>query len=176
MSFSIKPSELPFCSGVWNEKKQIYETDNSMGVIDCCLENCKKSIAFCTETDKNCQELLDNCRITCLDYNSKGIEVLSKCIEDRKCGEYPYVNKNCMKEKEDDIKACCYDECVLELQENCKEQCDLFYNRIAKGVDSILTLPKNEEVSFSSKKELNMNPIFLILFLSLLVLVFKIVA
>ncbi len=157
--FHLQTSLLPFCEGSWDEDKQNFTNDNSMDVINCCLNKCKNRIGFCFEKcheyhgpkgkkpnynahikcHKQCNDLIAVCETACLEYPSEGISFLSKCASEQNCGTYPLFDRKCLEVNKENILDCCKTDCIPTNTIDCTGQCNDFYNHLARGSESPLT-------------------------------------
>lgn len=177
--------QLPFCRGRWDKDKKIFVDSNSLEVLQCCLDSCKDRINYCFDTcsqvygaDKyakkncfdRCDDLIKNCENGCLENRFGGLKIISDCAEENKCGKYPLFRSECLREKKNDIIACCSRKCVTDQSIDCETNlCLDFYNNLEKGNQG--TLPRVlEKNTKQDQKDDNMKYLFLIIFVLLFAL------
>lgn len=136
-SYQLSPGLLSYCQGTWNPEKNIYESDNSIGVIQCCLDSCAEKVNYCLETSGMgaCREIISSCRDNCLRYPSQGLSIINTCATDSSCGTYPLYDKDCLKDNRDTIIKCCKEQCIPNQSDDCNSSCPLFFNSLINELE-----------------------------------------
>jgi len=193
-SYQLKSEYLSYCHGHWNPNEQRF-TENSMDVIQCCLDSCKNRITYCFNTcedvygpngsnpdyykhkhcHQRCNELVKNCENVCLEDQLEGIKIISECSTNHGCGSYPYFDSNCMNNNKENIINCCKKNCVTTTTTNCEEQCQDFFEYLSDGVKSPLSKIEKEyrrkpDNYKKNKKNITIIIVWSVIFLILLII------
>jgi hypothetical protein len=67
---------------------------------------------------KKCDQLVDNARSDCLNYKSRGLDIVNKCSQNVHCGVYPTTDKECVKNNRQLIVDCYNKVCLNDVDCN----------------------------------------------------------
>ena len=133
----------PYCMGIWDANRKKFFDTNSVNVIDCCIELCRRHIDYCydqcekkygvngetpdsfqnTRCYKQCGILTNTCKSGCLENKSTGLEIVKNCSES--CKE----DAECLERNKDTIISCCKKNCISNQSTDCTEDnCNLFFD------------------------------------------------
>lgn len=132
------------CFGYYDSDKRKFDKFTYSEIAQCCLNNCKdtdkfckdfcnknykdpKDLSLCLEKCKKQEELcVDTCRI------GAGVtphNIYEECAKVYNCYQNMetksgYLSTECIQKNKDDIKECCYSNCIPTKDIDCQKYCD----------------------------------------------------
>jgi len=163
--FQLPQTILSYCQGSLHNGK--FVTDNSLDVINCCLDSCQPRVKYCLDScqgkkseqefrncNQFCLQLINDCESTCLEYPSEGVKIINECATDYNCGQDPIYNKNCLENNAENIMTCCHNKCITTSTEDCDTQCQQFFDHLQQGTRSSLTsLLQQYDLTYRGKSQ-----------------------
>ena len=185
--YELKPEILSLCKPIWNPITKKFDTNDIVGIRQCCQQANSHKIKYCFEQCKStygvsspnphgknynkcisqCYDVIRSINATCLEYDSKLFQHLLSCIKEKGCGTYPNLNKECLEKNRLDLLECCRTNCVKDC--NCSQMLSALIND--KG--DFLTKMKNntrKSSNYSSKPFNHLKYILLILGIIIIVI------
>jgi hypothetical protein len=132
------------CFGYYDSVKKKFRRFSDSEIAECCMNNCKDSVNFCKDFCNNnykdpkdlslclekCKDQEELCTDTC--RISSGVNphnIYEECAKIYNCYENMktksgYLSPECIQKKKDDIKDCCYSNCIPTKDIDCQKYCD----------------------------------------------------
>lgn len=175
-SYQLEQSYLQYCQGTWDGTR--YRDSTQLESLKCCTNPCKENRVNCVSHCKNsktctdkCMELYSNCIDNCLEYtDTKNISYINSCATSLGCGNYPLFDKECVKNKQDGIIACCRDKCTINDLDKCDDCTDYYKYLFSENNIMIKNEALNDKVS--SKKDFRISIYITLGFLIFLLIIY----